>query len=115
MIETVFEILAEGGSFAIKRKQDENGEKFIYRHNEMDLTNEGLEVNKKVEYANFEQPFQLINTKYKWFNLYLNKLHEDYRDYVLEELINTLNKQGLNSEELSLIKERFIKKIQNLR
>ncbi|MCO5233095.1 MAG: hypothetical protein LC105_03605 [Chitinophagales bacterium] len=100
MTETVFEILAEGGSLAIVRKRNRNGEKFIYHHNEMDMTDEGLGVNKKGEYENFEQPFQLINSKYPWFQLHLATVHEDYRNYVIEELIKSLMFQGITPDEL---------------
>lgn len=100
MTETVFEILAEGGSLTIERKRNRNVEKFIYHHNEMDMTDEGLEVNKKGEYENFEQPFQLINSKYPWFQLHLATVHEDYRNYVIEELITSLMLQGITPDEL---------------
>lgn len=100
MTETVFEILAEGGSLTIKRKRNRNGEKFIFHHNEMDMTNEGLEVNKKGEYENFEQPFQLINSKYLWFRLHLATVHEDYRNFVIDELIKSLMFQGITPDEL---------------
>lgn len=100
MIETVFEILAEGGSLTIERARNRNEEKFIYHHSEMDLTDEGLEVNEKGEYENFEQPFQLINSKYPWFRLHLAMVHEDYRNYVINELLKSLMYQGVTPEEL---------------
>ncbi len=100
MTETVFEILAEGGSLTIERKRSRNGEKFIYHHSEMDLTDEGLGVNEKGEYKTFEQPFQLINSKYPWFKLHLKTVHEDYRNYVIDELIKSLMYQGLTPDEL---------------
>lgn len=111
MTEIVFEILAEGGSLTIKRKRNRNGEKFIYHHNEMDLTDEGLEVNEKGEYENFDQPFQLINYKYPWFRLHLTTLHEDFRDYVLSELIIALNKQGVTPDELQYSKQDLEKSL----
>lgn len=100
MTETVFEILAEGGSLTIQRKRNRQGEKFIYHHNEMDVTDEGLQINSKGEYDSFEQPFQLINSKYPWFHLHLNIVHEDYRDYIVDELIKSLMYQGINPDEL---------------
>ncbi|MCB9034179.1 MAG: hypothetical protein H6553_10105 [Chitinophagales bacterium] len=100
MTETVFEILAEGGSLTIERKRSRNGEKFIYHHSEMDFTDEGLDVNEKGEYKTFEQPFQLINSKYPWFKLHLKTVHEDYRNYVIDELIKSLMYQGLTPDEL---------------
>lgn len=100
MTETVFEILAEGGSLTIQRKRNRQGEKFIYHHNEMDVTDEGLQINSKGEYDSFEQPFQLINSKYPWFHLHLNIVHEDYRDYIIDELIKSLMYQGITPDEL---------------
>lgn len=111
MTETVFEILAEGGSLTIERKRNRKGEKFIYHHNEMDLTDEGLDVNEKGEYENFDQPFQLINSKYPWFRLHLTTLHEDFRDYVLYELIIALNKQGVTPDELRYSKQDLEKSL----
>lgn len=111
MTEIVFEILAEGGSLTIERKRNRNGEKFIYHHNEMDLTDEGLGVNEKGEYENFNQPFQLINSKYPWFRLHLTTLHEDFRDYVLSELIIALNKQGVTPDEIQYSKQDLEKSL----
>ena len=107
--ETVFEFLAEGGSLAIERHRNRGGETFIYHHNEMDFTDEGLEVNDKGEYDSFEQPFQLINSKYPWYRLSVETVHEDYRDYVLTELINALNKKGIAPDELRHSK-RYLEK-----
>jgi len=109
--EIVFEIGVEGGSLTIERKRNRNGEKFIYHHNEMDLTDEGLGINEKGEYENFHQPFQLINSKYPWFQLHLAIVHEDYQDYVLSELIIALNKQGVTPEELRYSKQDLEKSL----
>lgn len=100
MTETVFEILAEGGSLTIERKRNRNGEKFIYHHNEFDPTDEGLGINENGEYSTFEQPFQLINSKYPWFRLHLKTVHEDYRNFVIDELIKALMFQGITPDEL---------------
>lgn len=100
MTETVFEILAEGGSLTIERKRNRNGEKFIYHHSEFDPTDEGLGINENGEYSTFEQPFQLINSKYPWFRLHLKTVHEDYRNFVIDELIKALMFQGITPNEL---------------
>lgn len=100
MTEKVFEILAEGGSLTIERKRNRNGEIFIYRHSEFDPTDEGLDVNENGKYETFEQPFQLISSKYPWFRLHIETVHEDYRDYVLDELIKALMFQGITPDEL---------------
>ena len=114
MTETVFEILAEGGSLTIERKRNRSGEKFIYHHSEMDFTDEGLEVNEKGEYKTFEQPFQLINSKYPWFRLHLETVHEDYRNYVIDELIKSLMYQGVTPDELRYSK-RDLEKTLNIK
>lgn len=67
------------------------------------MTEEGLGVNG--EYENFEQPFQLINSKYPWFKLYLSIVNEEYRGFVLSELIIALNKRGVTPNELRYTKE----------
>lgn len=100
MTDTVFALLAEGGSITIERKRNQNGEKFIYHQNEMDLTDEGVGLNKICEYETFEQPFQIINSRYPWYRLHIEQLHNDFRDYVLTELIINLNKNGITPEDL---------------
>lgn len=107
MTETVFEILAEGGSLIIKRKRIGNEYKFIYHHNEFDPINEELGINKNSEYSTFEQPFQIINSKYPWFKLHLETVHEDYRIFVIEELIKSLMFQGITPDELSYSQRRL--------
>ena len=91
--EKVFEILGEGGGICISRQKNKLGEKFIYHHNEFDPTDEGLDINKKDEYSNFEQPFQLINNKYPWYHLYIEVVHDDYRNYIIERLLEKLNEK----------------------
>lgn len=103
--EIVFEILAEGGGLTIERIRTRNGEKFIYHHSETDFNDEGLDIDKKGEYKDFEKPFQLINSKYEWFRFSLAKVHDDFREYVLTELIKVLNKQDLPPDELRYSKQ----------
>lgn len=100
MTEIVFSVLAEGGSLSIERIRNLKGEKFIYHHSEFDPSDEGLGVNENGEYSTFEQAFQLIHSKYPWFQLHLEKVHEEYRKYVIEELIKTLKFQGVTPDEL---------------
>lgn len=98
--EPVFEILAEGGSLRIFRKRTKSGERFLYAHNEMDPTDEGLDVNGETTFESFEEPFQVINNSYPWFQLHLESVHEDYKKYVLDELIKVLTKKGVSPDEL---------------
>ncbi len=98
--ETIFEIGGEGGSIEISRRKDESGEKFIYHHTEFDPTDEGLDVNKNDEYDNFEQPFQLINKRYAWYMLYIETVHDDFRSYIIDQLIEKLNVRPVSPDYL---------------
>lgn len=98
--EVVFEILGEGGGLTIWREKSKSGEKFIYHHNEFDPTNEGLDVNIKGEYSNFEQPFQMINNKYPWYILYIETVHDDFRNYIIERLIEKINEKSVAPDYL---------------
>lgn len=93
LTEKVFEVLGEGGGICIMRQKNEKSEKFIYHHNEFDPTEEGLDINEKGEYSSFEKPFQLVNDKYPWYMLYIETVHEDYRKFVIEKLIEKLNEK----------------------
>lgn len=105
MLETVFEVFAEGGSLVIERQRDSDGEQFLYHHSEFDAGDEGLDVNINGKYDSFEQVFQLINSKYPWFQLHLESVHQDYRTYVTNELIKKLNDQYKTSKALHYSKE----------
>ena len=89
--QIVFEVDVEGGSIHIERQRSFNKEIFIYHHNEMDASEQSLEVSSNGKYATFEQAFQLIHTRYSWYFSQLSIVHEDYRNYVLEEMIKTFN------------------------
>ncbi len=93
--EPVFLLLGEGGSLLISRQINNSGVKFIYHHNEFDPTDEGLDINVNNEYDTFEQPFQLINKRHSWYWLHLEIIHEDFKNYVAECLINKLNKESV--------------------
>lgn len=105
--ETIFEIGGEGGSISISRQKDESGETFIYHHTEFDPTDEGLDVNKNDEYDNFEQPFQLINKRFHWYMLYIQTVHDDFRNYILEKLIEKLNDGPVTPNYLKNCRERL--------
>lgn len=113
MKEVVFEIQAEGGSLRIERKRYRKNEKFIYHHSEIDLTDEGLGINEKGEYETFEKPFQIINNKFPWFQLHLSTVNEEYRDYVLSELVKALNSQSITPDELKYSK-KDLEKVLNI-
>lgn len=97
--EIVFEVAAEGGGLCIKREKSKEGEKFLYNHSEFDPNEEGLEINKNGIYSNFETPFKLIN-RYSWHMLYLLIVHDDYRKFVIEKLIEKLNKESVAQSDI---------------
>ncbi|MEI8087626.1 MAG: hypothetical protein WCG93_15560 [Paludibacter sp.] len=97
--EIVFEIGGEGGSIAIYCERDKNGVKFIYNHNEIDFSDEGLSINKSDVYEDFESAFQIINERYSWHFLYLLTVDDAYKDYVANELINKLNQQKVLEDD----------------
>ncbi len=96
--EKVFEILGDGGEICIKRQKNKTGEKFLYNHSEFDPTDEGLDVNKKGEYQDFTEPFQLIHNKYPWYILHVETVHDDYRNYIVEKLIEKLNEESIKPD-----------------
>lgn len=111
MEEIVFEILAEGGSLGITRRKTEMGDRFLYNHNEMDMSDEGREIDHTFGFTSFEEPFQIINSKYPWYSLHLETLHEDFRKYVLHELVSTLNRKNLTPQVLSHSREDLEKQL----
>ena len=107
--ETVFEIRGEGGGICIKRGKSISKEKFIYHHNEFDPTDEGLDVKIEDEYINFEVPFQLINNRYPWHALYAETVHKDFREYIIEKLIEKLNQNWVEQQHYRSAKEQWEK------
>lgn len=114
MKETVFEILAEGGGITIERLRDRNGDKFFYNHSEFDMSGEGLDVNHNGEFTDFEEPFHLLNSKFQWYELHLETVHFDFRDFVATELVKTLNFRLVMPDELVYSKEQ-LEKVLNIR
>ena len=97
--EIVFEIGGEGGSISIIRKQIKSKFEFIYKHNEYDFLDEDLSINTETQFENFELAFQTINNKYRIYFLHLSRVHNDYKDYVSDELVNKLNDHDLKLED----------------
>lgn len=98
--EILFEIGGEGGSISISRKTDGNIVKYLYHHNEFDPIDDETLINVETEYDSFEEPFQIINLQYSWYNLYIQVVHEDYRGYIIQNLIGKLNKKNIRIEDL---------------
>lgn len=107
LTEKVFEILAEGGEICIRRRKSKTEELFLYDHSEFDPFDDGLSYNEKVVYQSFERPFQLINNRYPWYMLYIEILHKDYRNYVIDKLIEKLNEKSINPNDLNYSKMRL--------
>ncbi len=97
--EIVFEILAEGGGLKIEREITKSGEKFIFKHNEMDSSDEDLGVHKKFEFDSFEEAFQEINN-YSWYQFFIYTLHLDFKEFVLNQLIDRLNNDSIHPDSL---------------
>jgi hypothetical protein len=96
--ETVFRIGGEGGGIKITRLNSGSQEIFIYHHNEFDPTDEGLDINKTDQYGSFEEAFEKIHQRYPWYSLYVMTVHPDYKEYVLEKLLEILNQKSVSPE-----------------
>ena len=99
-IEKVFEFGGEGGSICIYRQINNSQEIFIYHHSEFDPTDEGLEISKNREYKTFNEPFQLIHDRYPWYLMYLEQVHDDFKDHVIARLIEKLNQKSIKPNQL---------------
>jgi len=105
--EKVFEIFGEGGGICINRQKNKTDEKFIYEHSEFDPTDEGLDIDRKDVYLSFEKPFQLINNRYPWYMLHIETVHKDYRNYIIDNLIEKLNEKSINPDYLNYSKMKL--------
>lgn len=109
--EKVFEVLAEGGEICISRQKNKTEEKFLYNHNEFDPTEEGLDINEKGVYPSFDKPFHLVNNKYPWYMLHVETIHEDYRVFIIEKLIEKLNEKSIKPDYFKYSKNRLEEKL----
>ena len=109
--EIVFQVLGEGGGISIRRKKNKSNVKYIYEHSEFDPTDEGLDVNIKDEYNSFEQAFQVINNKYPWYMLFIETVHDDFRNYIIERLIEKINEKFVSPDYLEHSKDRLEEKL----
>jgi hypothetical protein len=108
--ETVFRIGGEGGSVAIHRIQTTDGTKFLYKHNEFDPIADETLINIETEYDSFEEPFQFINDSFPWYRLYFDIVHDDYKRFVIEKLLEKLNADKVDPE-LSFFPHRSLAEI----
>lgn len=95
--ERILSILAEGGSLSISRITVKGEWRYLTRHQEADLTDEGLGVNKQIGYSSFEEAFTYIS-QYPWHLLSMDIVHEDYRILVLDQLTKVLNGERGNGK-----------------
>jgi len=98
--EDVFEVLGEGGGLKISRVTKKGEARFLYNHQEFDPTDEGLEIDIKDSYSNFEEPYELIN-EYSWHMLHVETLQKDYIGFILVKLIEKLNNEHSNYSDLA--------------
>lgn len=94
--ECIFSVLGEGGGISISRITVNGEQRFVTGHREVDFSDEGLDVNRKIGYPSFDEAFTYIS-KYPWHRLFLNKVHEDYQVAVLDRLMEVLNDEGNRS------------------
>lgn len=87
--EEVFEVLGEGGGLFISRIIQNGVARFTGSHHENDFSDEGLDFNKEMGYASFEEAFQYIN-KFPWHLLHIQIIHKDYKDFILNRLVEKL-------------------------
>lgn len=100
--ELVFLFGGEGGGIEIRREC----EKFIYHHNEFDATGEGGDIDKKFEFDTFAEPFQMINSRYRWYSMFF-MVHEDFQEFVAVELVKRLNQNGVNPTDFRFSQSYF--------
>lgn len=98
--EKVFELLGEGGIIRITRQRDQAKDRFLYAHNEFDPFDDKLVIDEKCIYDSFAEPFQLINDRYPWYMLYIETVHDDFREFIVERLIEKLNDDSIEPNRL---------------
>ncbi len=110
---TVFEVLAEGGSISIQRKHGQNGDYFIYHHNEYDPV-EDIAITKNDEYKSFEEAFNRIHDRYSWYRLHLDVVAPEYCSFVSQKLVDTLNSNEVSPDEL-IFRRNQLEKVLHIR
>lgn len=51
--------------------------------------------------------FQLIQERHRWYRLYIDTVHEDYRGYIADKLLERLNEDGASVAELRYNQEQL--------
>ena len=107
MSEVVFSLGSECGGIRISRQRNNDEVAFIYHHNEFDPIDDELLINVVSKFPTFEEAFQLIQERYRWFRLYIDTVHEDYRAHLADKLLEKLNEDGASVAELSYNQEQL--------
>jgi hypothetical protein len=89
--QCIFEIGSEGGSLAIYRVNRRSETIYIYSHQEIDFSDEGMDISFKHEYSNFKEAFEKHIQLYPWWSLSILHIDEEYKLLVAEELVKKLN------------------------
>lgn len=101
--EEVFRYGGEGGSICISRKGSKSEEKFLFHRSECNFTDEEFDeasLSETVHCNSFEEAFKL-NDKYPWYCLYFEFVHDDYRNFIIKQLLTKLNEVSFNPEYIS--------------
>jgi hypothetical protein len=105
--EIIFSIGSEGGGISISRHKNNDEAVFIYHHNEFDPIDDEQLINVVSEFPTFEEAFQLIQERYRWYSLFIDTVHEDYRGYIAVKLLEKLNEDGASVAELRYNQEQL--------
>lgn len=107
--EIVFEVLAEGGSIRIERAENpEIGFDYFLKTHEADVLDNELTVNQSRVFESFYEAFDEIHQKYAWYNLHLNYIDEDFREYAIGELVKVLNQKQIETlKKQELLEEKL--------
>lgn len=99
MKEEVFVVLAKSGSLTIEKEVNNNLEIFHFIY--CDWQNDhSKKIIKTQTFKSFEDAFQFINKNYPWFELWVETVSREYRQYIFEELKKALQSQSVNLEQI---------------
>jgi len=94
----VLEIGGESGGIRIFKKRIKTKSVFIYQHNETDLGETDLSVNKTGKYESFELAFQEIINSFQLEVLYISTIDFSYTNFVADELVKRLNSSKMSAD-----------------
>lgn len=94
----VLEIGGESGGIRIFKKRIKTKSVFIYQHNETNLGETDLSVNKTGKYESFELAFQEIINSFQLDVLYISTIDFSYTNFVADELVKRLNSSKMSAD-----------------